>query len=110
MTTTRRLTSDERLADEVDTILIGCGLFEVGDSVSGGRNFYAPGVVKVVHGPTRLDIRILPGQGPGHFAKHAETIAYNLGMADVLVHPLEPYLIQLELVPKPAPHGQPGSK
>jgi hypothetical protein len=56
-------------------------------------------VVKVVHGPTRLDIRILPGQGPGHFAKHAGTIAYNLGMTDVLVYPLEPYLIQLELVP-----------
>jgi hypothetical protein len=61
--------SDERLADEVETILIGCGLFQDGDSVSGGKNFYAPGVVKVAHeaghphpaGPGALRLR---GEGP----------------------------------------------
>jgi hypothetical protein len=91
--------SDERLADEVETILIGCGLFQTGDSVSGGKNFYAPGVVKVAHEPTRLDIRILPGQGPDDFKAKAGTIAYNLGMTAVQVIGLEPYLIQLVLVP-----------
>jgi hypothetical protein len=38
VTTRRRLTSDERLADEVEKILIGCGLFQIGDSDSGSRN------------------------------------------------------------------------
>jgi hypothetical protein len=66
-----------------------------------------PKVIKVFPGsppgpPRALDVRILPGQGPDDYAKHAETIAYNLGLADVQVIGLEPYVIRLELVPKSA--------
>ena len=118
MATRQRLTSDEWLAKKVLEILVGCELIKTGTSLVGGQNFYFPQVVEVVdieptevagRSTTGLILRILPGQAPHHFTAHAQTIAYNLGMAEVRVFPLEAYLILLELVPKPAPHGQPGS-
>ena len=107
MATRRRLSSDQRFAWRVQDILVGCGLSQSGSSLVGGTNYYLPKVIKVFPGsppgpPRALDVRILPGQGPDDYAKHAETIAYNLGLADVQVIGLEPYVIRLELVPKSA--------
>lgn len=93
-------------------ILVGCGLSQTGTSIVGGQNFYFPQVVEVVdppagvRGPTEgLIIRILPGQAPDDYAKHAKTIAYNLGREHVEVVPLAPYLIRLELWPQRAQHS-----
>jgi hypothetical protein len=91
----------QQLAREVQDILIGCGLTRAAFSVGGGRSLHVPEVVSMAAGPpVSLDIRILPGQMPDHYAKHAQTIAYNLDMAEVRVVPLGPYLIRLELLPK----------
>lgn len=109
---TQRRTSEERLAKEVLDILVGCGLSQTGTSLVGGSNFYFPQVVEVVDPPVGLVgpiegliIRILPGQAPDDYAKHAKTIAYNLDREHVEVVPLGPYLIRLELWPKRAPHS-----
>lgn len=92
--------SDQQLAREVEDILVGLGLIRIGASISGGQNFYFPKVVGVVDGPLKgLIIRILPGQHPDDFSAKAKTIAYNLGMTAVEVHPLEPYRIRLDLQP-----------
>jgi hypothetical protein len=86
----------------VQDILVGCGMSQTDYSIAGGRVFHIPQVVSVVRGPpASLDIRILPGQMPDDFAAHARTIAYNLDVAEVRVVPLGPYLIRLELLPKP---------
>jgi hypothetical protein len=45
-----------------------------------------------------LDIRMLPGQSPDDYAAHAKAIAYDLGMAEMRVIPLEPSLIRLQLL------------
>lgn len=110
MPTRRRLTMDEQLAKEVLAILVGCGLNQTGTSLAGGQNFYFPQVIEVVDPPVGLIgpiegliIRILPGQSPDDYAKHAKTIAYNLDRDHVEVVPLGPYLIRLELWPKRAP-------
>ncbi|MGH4011916.1 MAG: hypothetical protein ACRDTH_27775 [Pseudonocardiaceae bacterium] len=103
----QQLTSDERLAKEVLDVLVGCGLSHSGVSLVGGQNFYFPEVVEVVDPPEGLVgpiegliIRILPGQHPDDFKKHAKTIAYNLHRVKVEVVELGPYLIRLELWPK----------
>ncbi len=110
MATRPRPTNDQRFAWQVQDILVGCGLSQTGSSIASGPSIYIPKVISVVDGPPKgLIIRILPGQMPDHFAAQARTIAYNLGMADVEVVGLGPYLIRLELVPKPAPRSQSGS-
>lgn len=101
--TARLRLSDQELTRQVLKILVGCGLSQNGYSISGGQNFYFPQVLSVVDGPPKgLIIRILPGQHPEHYAKHARTIAYNLDLAEVKVVPLGPYEIRLDLLPKPA--------
>jgi hypothetical protein len=89
-----------QLALRVEDVFIGCGLSQFSFSVSGSRDIRAPQVVSVVDGPpVWVDILILPGQMPDHFAKHASTIAYNLGVTEVRVVPLGPSRIRLELFP-----------
>lgn len=84
----------QRLAWLVEEILAGRGIV-------GGRGYYVPQVVSVLDGPpVALDIRALPGQTPDDFVKHAPAIAYNFGMDEVRVVPLEPSLIRLELLPR----------
>jgi hypothetical protein len=99
VTTRRHITSNQQLIEEVGKILIGCGLIQIGESISGGKNYYVPKVEVVDGSQKRLNIHILPGQGPDDFEAKARTIAYNLGMTEVKVIGLEPYLIQLVLVP-----------
>jgi hypothetical protein len=90
----------ERLARRVEEIIVGLGLVHSDFSIAAGRVFHAPEVVSVDPGPpVGLDIRILPGQSPKDFSKHAAAIAYDLGMAEVRVAPLGPSLIRLELLP-----------
>jgi hypothetical protein len=107
--TRQRPSSNQKLARQVQDILVGCGLSQSGSSIVGGTNHYLPTVIKVVSGPSSVEliVRILPGQMPDHYAAHAQTIAYNLDMAEVRVVGVGPYLIRLELVPKspssPAP-------
>ncbi|MDQ3153875.1 MAG: hypothetical protein M3R63_19910 [Actinomycetota bacterium] len=94
-----RKVGDQRLAWRVQDILAGLGLTQSDYSIGGGRTVHIPTVVAVTAGPpVGLEIRILPGQMPDHFARHASVIAYNLGMAEVRVVPLGPFLIRLELV------------
>ena len=96
-----RQENDQLLASRVQDIFIGCGLTQFGYSIGGSRILRAPQVVAVVAGPpVGLDILILPGQMPDHFAAHAPAIAYNLGVAEVRVVPRgRPSLIRLELLP-----------
>jgi hypothetical protein len=99
----RRQATYQELAWQVQDILVGCGLFQAGFSIGGGRTFQIPQVISVVPGPpVGLNIRMLPGQIPDDFAKSARRIAYNLDIVEVRVIPLEPYLIRLELVPRPS--------
>ncbi len=109
MAARRRPGSNQRLAWRVQDILVGCGLSQSGASFVGGTNFYLPKVLEVVPGPSSVEliVRILPGQMPDHYANHARTIAYNLGMAEVRVTPVGPYLIRLELVPEHPPSPVP---
>jgi hypothetical protein len=89
------------LAWRVEDIIAGRGLARMYFSIGGGRDWHVPQVVSVVDGPpVGLDIRTLPGQTPDDFTKHAPAIAYNLGVAEVRVVPLEPSLIRLELLPE----------
>lgn len=110
-----RPTRDQWLIWEVEAILAGCGLSQIGASVSGGVNHYLPRVVPgslvredptVPGKPTTLTIKILPGQDPSNYSKHTQTIAYNLGINKVTVVPLGPYLIGLRLWPDPTPGGE----
>jgi hypothetical protein len=88
-----------QLASRVQDIIIGCGLTQFSYSVSGSRSIRAPEVVSVIDGPpVGVDILILPGQMPDHFAVHAPAIAYNLGVAEVRVVPRGPSRIRLELL------------
>jgi hypothetical protein len=96
----RRQENAWQLAARVEDVIIGCGLSQFSYSVSGSRNLRAPQVLAVDDGPpVRLNILILPGQMPDHFAKHAPTIAYNLGVTKIRVIPLGPSQIRLELFP-----------
>jgi hypothetical protein len=95
----RRQANDQLLASRVEDIIIGCGLIQFSYSIVGGRGLRTPQVVAVVAGPpVGVDILILPGQMPDHFAVHAPAIAYNLGVAEVRVVPLGPSRIRLELL------------
>jgi hypothetical protein len=90
----------EQLASRVEEIIAGLGLTQSDFSIAAGRVFHIPQVVFVDPGPpVGLDIRILPGQSPTDFSRHAAAIAYDLGMAEVRVVPLGPSLIRLELLP-----------
>lgn len=90
----------EQLARRVEEIIVGLDLVQSDFSIAAGRVFHAPEVVSVDPGPpVGLDIRILPGQSPKDFSKHAAAIAYDLGMAEVRVVPLGPSVIRLELLP-----------
>lgn len=94
--------ADQRLARRVQDILVGCELSQSDFSIAGGRVFHIPQVISVVPGPpVGLTIRMLHGQIPDDYAAQAKRIAYNLDVADVLVIPLSPGLIRLELVSKP---------
>jgi hypothetical protein len=95
----KRWEHDQVLAWHMQKIIVGLGLTRADFSIGGGRSLHTPEVVSVIAGPpTALDIRILPGQVPHDFAAHAETIAYNLGVAEVRVLPLGPLLIRLVLL------------
>jgi Domain of unknown function (DUF1918) len=90
----------EQLARRVEEIIVGLDLVQSDFSIAAGRVFHAPEVVSVDPGPpVGLDIRMLPGQSPKDFSKHAAAIAYDLGMAEVRVVPLGPSVIRLELLP-----------
>jgi hypothetical protein len=68
-------------------------------SIGGGRIVHTPQVVEMTAGPPlQVFIRILPGQSPSDFAAHAPAIAYNLGVAEVEVVPVDPSLIRLDLL------------
>jgi hypothetical protein len=96
----RRQAGYERLAGRVEEIIAGLGLVQSDFSIASGHIFHIPQVVSVDPGPpVGLDIRILPGQSPDDFSAHAETIAYDLGMAEVRVVPVGPSAIRLELLP-----------
>jgi hypothetical protein len=98
----RRQAHYRELARRVEQVLIGCGLSQSDFSIGGGRVFHFPEVISVTAGPPMsLDIRILPGQMPDDLTAHTRRIAYNLGVADVRVVPLGPYLVRLELLPEP---------
>ncbi|HEX6402883.1 MAG TPA: DUF1918 domain-containing protein [Pseudonocardiaceae bacterium] len=91
----------ERLAERVEEIITGLGLIEQDFSISAGRIYHIPQVVAVDPGPPmKVDIDILPGQSPEDFSAHAETIAYDLGMAEVRIIPIAPSAIRLELIPQ----------
>jgi len=99
----KRQATYQEFAWHVQDILVGCELFQADFSIGGGRVFHIPQVVSVVPGPpVGLNIRMLPGQIPDDFAQHARRIAYNLDVSEIRIIPLEPYLIRLELVPKPS--------
>lgn len=99
----RRHATHQRLASHVEEIMIGCGLTQFSYSIGGGRSMRVPQVVSMDAGPpVGVDILILPGQMPDHFAGKAPTIAYNLGVAEVRVVPLGPSRIRLELLQEPA--------
>lgn len=90
----------EQLVRRVEEIIAGLGLIQSDFSIGGGRIFHIPEVVSVAPGPpVGLDIQMLPGQTPDDFSAHAPAIAYDLGMAEVRIVPLEPSLIRLELLP-----------
>ena len=94
--------NDQRLAWRVEDVLVGCGLSQDDYSVAGGRIFHIPQVLSVSHGPPlSLDIQMLQGQTPEDFAAHASAMAYDLGVSEVRVIPLEPPLIRLQLLSIP---------
>jgi hypothetical protein len=94
--------SDQQLAWRVQDVLVGCGLSQDDYSVGGGRVFHIPEVISVRIGPpVTLDVRMLLGQTPEDFVAHASAMAYDLGVAEVRVVPLEVPLIRLELLSKP---------
>jgi hypothetical protein len=96
----RRQENAWQLASRVEDVIIGCGLGQLSYSLSGSFDLRAPQVLSVVDGPpVGVDILILPGQMPDHFAEHAPAIAYNLGVTGVRVVPLGPSRIRLELFP-----------
>jgi hypothetical protein len=98
-----RQQDNQRLASRVQDILVGRGLTQGYYGIIGGRSLYVPQVMSVVAGPpVGLYIRILPGQTPNDFAAHAPAIAYNLGVVEVRVVPIETSLIRLELLPGPS--------
>lgn len=95
----RRQAAYERLAERVEEIITGLGLIEEDFSIGGERIYHVPQVVAVDPGPpVKVDIHILPGQSPEIFSVHAETIAYDLGMAEVRIIRIAPSAIRLELI------------
>jgi Domain of unknown function (DUF1918) len=104
----RQQAAYEQLASRVEDIIAGLGLVHDDFSIAGSRTFHVPEVVSVTPGPpVGLDIRMLPGQSPDDFSAHAPAIAYDLGMAEVRIVPLEPSLIRLELLPHDRPPEHP---
>jgi hypothetical protein len=98
-----RQQDNQRLASRVQDILVGRGLTQAYYGITGGRSLYVPQVMSVVTGPpVGLYIRTLPGQTPDDFAAHAPAIAYNLGVVEVRVVPIDTSLIRLELLPGPS--------
>jgi hypothetical protein len=94
----RRQEKAWQLASRLEELIIGCGLTQLGHTLNGDFNVHAPQVLSVDDGsPVRVDIHILPGQTPDHFANHARTIAYDLDLAEVRVVPLGPSRVRLEL-------------
>jgi hypothetical protein len=90
---------DRRFAGFLQEVLAGCGLSQVDFSVGGGRILHIPQVISVSDGPpVTVNVHLLPGQTPDDFADRAEAIAENLGVAEVRVVPLGPFLIRLELL------------
>jgi hypothetical protein len=93
-----RMAHDQRFAQHVQDILATCGLTQATYSIGGGRALYLPEVVSVDAGPpVKVNIRLLPGQTPDDFARHASAIAYSLSVRQVTVTPLGPSHIRLEL-------------
>jgi hypothetical protein len=94
----RRQENARQLASHLEEVMIGCELTQLSYTLTGNFNLRAPRVLSVIDGsPVTVDIHILPGQTPDHFAQHAPTIAYNLGLAEVRVVPLGPDRVRLEL-------------
>jgi hypothetical protein len=94
--------SDQRLAWRVQDVLVGCGLIQADYSVGGGHVFHIPQVISVHNAPpVTLDLHMLAGQTPEDFVAHASAMAYDLGVAEIRVVPLEVPLIRLELLSKP---------
>lgn len=97
----RRFSLEQRLADKVLEILTWSGLFHQGYSVNGGPNFYFPRVEEVINvkgSPTRLKIRMRPGQRIDDFQGRASVLEYHLNVDRVVVTPLNPRgLILMEL-------------
>jgi hypothetical protein len=92
------------LARRIEQIIYGCGLIQTTFSIGGGRIINTPQVVAMTAGsPLQVYVRILPGQAPHDFTAHAETFAYNLGVAHVDVIAVEPFLIRLDLRPATTP-------
>ena len=97
---------DQRLARRVEEIIVGLGLTQTNFSIASGHTFHIPQVVSVDPGPPEgVNIRILPGQSPEDFSAHTPAIAYDLGVAEVRMVPLGPFLVRLELLPHDASSG-----
>lgn len=93
---------DQRLAWQVQDVLVGCGLIQTDYSVGGGHVVHIPEVISVANGPlAALTIRMLPGQTPEDFVAHASAMAYDLGVAEVRVVPLATPHVRLELLSTP---------
>ena len=97
-----RQADNQRFAWRVQDVIVGRGLTQGDFSIAGGFSVHIPEVLSVTTGPPAgVGIRMLPGQIPEDFAKHAPAIAYYLGVTEVRVVPLGPSLIRLDLLPGP---------
>ncbi len=94
-------TQEQMLVWHVRRFFVGRGLTQTYHTVAAGRVVHVPQVISVTGPPIGLDIRMLPGQAPEDFAKHAPAMAYHFSAAEVRVVPLEPSRIRLELLPGP---------
>lgn len=98
----RRQARNQQFAWRVQELIAARGLTSSDYSIGGGRAVHVPRVVSVSAGPpVGLEIQLLPGQVPDDFTAHASAIAYNLGVAEVLVVPLGPSRVRLDLMPRP---------
>lgn len=95
----RQRAHDRFLAWRLQDILVGRGLTHTAFSIGGGRSLHIPEVLSVDPGPpVSLFVRLLPGQMPDDYTKHAKAIAYGLDVADIEVVGLGPSLIRIELL------------
>ncbi len=92
---------DQMLAWHMKRFFVGRGLTQTYQTITAGRVVHAPQVISVAGPPIQLDIRMLPGQAPEDFAKHAPAMAYHFSAAEVRIVPLGPSLIRLVLLPRP---------